>query len=75
MTRDQMIAWLCLEGWSVKKRFNADLSLMRDRERIHTNAAYIRDSAWYGNQYTQDRGWRDVDDGQLEIFYEAARLL
>lgn len=80
MNREQMIAWLCIEGWSLYMRREGKIqSLIRGVSRIHENGVLIPESAWV-TQIVVVKGvtpipWEDVDDGQLEIFYEAARLL
>lgn len=83
MNREQMIAWLCLEGWEPCKRDDSAvrvLSVMRGDARISQSGSYTPRSAWASHGAVKvvvlAALWSEFTENCLERIYErAARLL
>lgn len=86
MTREQMIAWLAIEGWvpwKLKKAAlsNTDqaLSVVRGTTRIESRGSkVIPNTTWVGGGREHDKTpaeWDEFTLVELENIYEKARLL
>lgn len=79
MNREQMIAWLCIEGWESNWRLDpTHASITREPERISHGGKYNNPSAWFTQPVeppVQPLAWTHFTDAQIQAMYEKARLL
>lgn len=76
MNREQMIAWLALEGW-VPVKGGTVQSVMRGEVRIHSSGAKIKESTWATDSKARKQvhqiSWEELTN--VEAYYETARVL
>ena len=68
MNREQMIAWLTLEGWEPREstQYKWGTSLIRGKDRITADGAYAENSL-YVPYFDVPVDWARVSDYQLEV--------
>jgi hypothetical protein len=78
MNREQMIAWLTLEGWELYEYFDKSRglwyrSIKRGVERIGQGGSYFNPTSW--GRDAQRTEWFRIQDSTVKVFYEKASLL